>query len=135
MKVSIVGASGYTGGELLRLLLFHPQVEVAQVTSESHAGEYVYQQHPNLRKRTPLQFTSRDTLEPCDVLFLALPHGEAQKHIDKYLRLAPKIVDLSADFRLKDAALYKKWYGDGSHRRRSIWASLCTACRSCSARR
>jgi N-acetyl-gamma-glutamyl-phosphate/LysW-gamma-L-alpha-aminoadipyl-6-phosphate reductase len=111
MKVSIVGASGYTGGELLRLLLFHPQVELAQVTSESHAGEYVYQQHPNLRKRTQLQFTSRDVLEPCDVLVLALPHGEAQKHIDRYLSLAPKIIDLSADFRLKDAALYKKWYG------------------------
>jgi len=111
MKVSIVGASGYTGGELLRLLLFHPQVELAQVTSESHAGEFVYQQHPNLRKRTQLQFTSRDVLEPCEVLFLALPHGEAQKHIDRYLSLAPKIVDLSADFRLKDAALYKKWYG------------------------
>ena len=111
MKVSIVGASGYTGGELLRLLLFHPQVELAQVTSESHAGEFVYQQHPNLRKRTQLQFTSRDVLEPCEVLFFALPHGEAQKHIDRYLSLAPKIVDLSADFRLKDAALYKKWYG------------------------
>jgi len=111
MKVSIVGASGYTGGELLRLLLFHPQVEIGQVTSESHVGEYVYQQHPNLRKRTQLQFTARDQLQPCDVLFLALPHGEAQKNIDKYLALAPKIVDLSADFRLKDAALYKQWYG------------------------
>ena len=111
MKVSIVGASGYTGGELLRLLLFHPQVEIGQVTSESHVGEYVYQQHPNLRKRTQLQFTARDQLQPCDVLFLALPHGEAQKNIDKYLGLAPKIVDLSADFRLKDTALYKQWYG------------------------
>jgi N-acetyl-gamma-glutamyl-phosphate/LysW-gamma-L-alpha-aminoadipyl-6-phosphate reductase len=111
MKVSIVGASGYTGGELLRLLLFHPHVEVAQVTSESHAGEYVYQQHPNLRKRTQLQFTARDQVQPCDVLFLALPHGEAQKHIEQYLGLAPKIVDLSADFRLKDAALYQQWYG------------------------
>jgi N-acetyl-gamma-glutamyl-phosphate/LysW-gamma-L-alpha-aminoadipyl-6-phosphate reductase len=115
MKVSIVGASGYTGGELLRLLLFHPHVEIGQVTSESHAGEYVYHQHPNLRKCTQLQFTARDQLEPCEVLFLALPHGEAQKHIDKYVNLAPKIVDLSADFRLKDAALYKKWYGVDHH--------------------
>jgi N-acetyl-gamma-glutamyl-phosphate/LysW-gamma-L-alpha-aminoadipyl-6-phosphate reductase len=111
MKVSIVGASGYTGGELLRLLLFHPQVEVAQATSESHVGEYVYQPHPNLRKRTRLQFTSRDVLETCDVLFLALPHGEAQKNIERYLSLAPRVVDLSADFRLRDPALYKKWYG------------------------
>ena len=110
MKVSIVGGSGYTGGELLRILLFHPQVEIAQATSESHVGEYVYQQHPNLRKRTQLQFTSRAMLQACDVLFLALPHGEAQKNIDHYLSLAPKIVDLSADFRLKDPAFYKKWY-------------------------
>ena len=112
MKVSIVGASGYTGGELLRILLFHPQVEIVQATSESHVGEYVYQQHPNLRKRTQLQFTSRAVLQACDVLFLTLPHGEAQKHIDHYLSLAPKIVDLSADFRLKDPVFYKQWYHD-----------------------
>ena len=112
MKVSIVGASGYTGGELLRLLLFHPHVEVMQVTSESHAGEYVHHQHPNLRKRTQLQFTSREALQPCEVLFLALPHGEAQKQIEKYMSLAPRMIDLSADFRLRDAAQYKKWYGE-----------------------
>lgn len=112
VNVSIVGASGYTGGELLRLLLFHPHIEIAQATSESHAGEYVYQQHPNLRKRTQLQFVSRAALQPCQVLFLALPHGEAQKQIDHYLTLAPRVIDLSADFRLKDTALYKKWYGE-----------------------
>ncbi len=111
IRVSIVGASGYGGGELLRLLLFHPQVEIAQATSESHAGEYVYQQHPNLRKRTALQFVSQQALQPCDVLFLALPHGEVQKKIDHYFSLAPKIVDLSADYRLKDLELYKHWYG------------------------
>ncbi len=110
MKVSIAGASGYTGGELIRLLLDHPQVEIAQATSESHIGEYFYQQHPNLRKRTVLKFTSRDGLEPCDLLFLALPHGEAQKAIDHYASLAPRIVDLSADFRLRDPALYLKYY-------------------------
>jgi N-acetyl-gamma-glutamyl-phosphate/LysW-gamma-L-alpha-aminoadipyl-6-phosphate reductase len=111
LRVSVVGASGYTGGELLRLLLFHPGVEVAQATSESHAGEFVFQQHPNLRKRTQLQFVSRSALQPCDVLFLALPHGEAQKEIDRYLSLAPRLVDLSADFRLRDPALYRRWYG------------------------
>ncbi|MDW8325628.1 MAG: N-acetyl-gamma-glutamyl-phosphate reductase [Anaerolineales bacterium] len=112
LRVSIVGASGYTGGELLRLLLFHPHVEVAQATSESKAGEYVFQHHPNLRKRTQLKFVSRQALQPCDVLFLALPHGESQKNIEHYLKLAPKIVDLSADFRLRDAALYRQWYGE-----------------------
>lgn len=112
VRASIIGASGYTGGELLRLLLFHPHVEVAQATSESKAGEYVFQHHPNLRKRTQLQFVSQQALQPCDVLFLALPHGESQKKIEHYLKLAPKIVDLSADFRLRDAALYRQWYGE-----------------------
>ena len=110
MKVSIVGASGYAGGELLRLLLDHPNVEMGQATSESHVGEYVYQQHPNLRKKTSLKFTSREVLEPCDVLMLALPHGESQKSIEHYAALAPKIVDLSADFRLRDPALYRQFY-------------------------
>jgi N-acetyl-gamma-glutamyl-phosphate/LysW-gamma-L-alpha-aminoadipyl-6-phosphate reductase len=114
IKASIIGGSGYAGGEVLRLLLDHPMVEVGQATSESHLGEYVYQQHPNLRKRTQLKFSSRSVLEPCDVLFLALPHGQAQKEIEQYAKLAPKIVDLSADFRLKDLALYKKYY-EGDH--------------------
>lgn len=112
MRVSIVGGSGYTGGELLRLLLKHPGVEIAQVTSESHVGEYVYQTHPNLRGQTMLQYTARAELRPCDVLFLALPHGEAQKNIQHYATLAPKLIDLSADFRLRDAARYREWYGD-----------------------
>jgi len=112
IKASIVGASGYAGGELLRLLLGHPLVEVVQATSESHLGEFVYQQHPNLRKRTTLKFTSREVLEPSDVLFLALPHGESQKHIDHYAGLAPKIIDLAADFRLRDLHLYEKYYGE-----------------------
>ncbi|NMB54352.1 MAG: N-acetyl-gamma-glutamyl-phosphate reductase [Leptolinea sp.] len=110
MRVSIIGGSGYAGGELLRLLLNHPDVEVNQATSESHLGEYVYQQHPNLRKQTKLKFTSRTVMEPCDVLFLALPHGETQKNIDQYAKIAPKIIDLSADFRLRDLSLYKKFY-------------------------
>ena len=111
-SVSIVGGSGYGGGELLRILLDHPNTEVAQVTSRSHLGEYVYQTHPNLRKRTQLKFSDPAALEPVDVLFLALPHGQAQHNIEKYASLAPRIVDLSADFRLRDAAFYKKWYGE-----------------------
>jgi len=110
--VSIVGGSGYGGGELLRLLLGHPQVEVKQVTSRSHVGEYVYQVHPNLRKRSQVKFSDPSQLEPVDVLFLAQPHGQAQHNIEHYASLAPKIVDLSADFRLRDAAAYEKWYGE-----------------------
>jgi len=114
ITVGIAGASGYTGGELLRLLLSHPQVQVTQVTSEHHLGEYVYSLHPNLRKRTTMRFISRQLLQPCDVLFLALPHGEPQKEIERYTALASKLVDLSADFRLRDPALYRRWYG-GEH--------------------
>jgi N-acetyl-gamma-glutamyl-phosphate/LysW-gamma-L-alpha-aminoadipyl-6-phosphate reductase len=110
--VSILGGSGYGGGELLRLLLSHPCVEVKQVTSRSHLGEYVYQVHPNLRKRTQLKFSDPAALEPVDVLFPAQPHGQAQHHIEQYANLATRIIDLAADFRLRDAAFYEKWYGE-----------------------
>jgi len=110
--VSIVGGSGYGGGELLRLLLAHPHVEVKQVTSRSHVGEYVHQMHPNLRKRSQLKFSDPFQLEEVEVLFLAQPHGQAQHNIEHYARLAPKIIDLSADFRLRDAVVYEKWYGE-----------------------
>ncbi|MHB8930789.1 MAG: N-acetyl-gamma-glutamyl-phosphate reductase [Melioribacteraceae bacterium] len=111
VNVSIVGASGYTGGELLRLLLFHPNVEVKQVTSESYTGKFVHKVHPNLRKSTTLKFVSASELETCDLLFLCLPHNSSQNKIDDYKKLAPKIIDLSADFRLKDLNEYEKWYG------------------------
>lgn len=112
IKVSIVGGSGYAGGELLRILLGHPHAEVAQVTSESSAGKYVHTRHPNLRKVTGLKFSSLAMLEPCDLLLLALPHGEAMGRIAEFAQLAPRIVDLSADFRLRDLAAYQKWYGE-----------------------
>ncbi len=112
IKVSIVGASGYAGGELLRLLLDHPGVEVQQATSGSHLGEYIYQQHPNLRKRTQMKFSSPDLVDPVDLLFLAMPHGESQSKIEQYAAIAPKIVDLAADFRLRDPALYARYYGE-----------------------
>jgi N-acetyl-gamma-glutamyl-phosphate/LysW-gamma-L-alpha-aminoadipyl-6-phosphate reductase len=111
-NVSIIGGSGYGGGELLRLLLAHPAVDVKQVTSRSHLGEYAYQIHPNLRKQTQLKFVDPSQIEPVDVLFLAQPHGQAQHHIDEYAALAGKIIDLAADFRLRDAAFYEKWYGE-----------------------
>ncbi len=111
IQAAIIGGSGYTGGELLRILDGHPQVEVTQVTSRSHLGEYVYQVHPNLRKRSSLKFIDPETVEACDVLFLALPHGQAQHKIEHYAGLANYIVDLSADFRLRSAADYARWYG------------------------
>ncbi len=111
-SVSIIGGSGYGGGEALRLLLDHPNVEVKQVTSRSHMGEYAYQVHPNLRKRTQLKFSDPAQLESVDVLFLAQPHGQAQHHIEEYAKLGTKIIDLAADFRLRDATFYEKWYGE-----------------------
>ena len=86
IRVSIIGGSGYGGGELLRLLLGHPHVAIGQVTSESQAGNFVHSVHPNLRPtgrrqaagEQPLRFTTASELAPCDVLFVALPHGEAQ---------------------------------------------------------
>jgi len=112
IKASIIGASGYTGGELLRLLIAHPKVEVVQATSRKQLGEYIYQTHPNLRKQTELKFSDPGELVPTDVLFLALPHGQAQHNIETYAQKAEHIVDLSADFRLRDPAFYEQWYGE-----------------------
>lgn len=110
-SVSIVGASGYVGGELLRLLLDHPHVDVKQVTSERNAGSFVHFTHPNLRGRTKLQFVSAGDLDACDLLFLGLPHGGAMERIESFAGLAERIVDLSADFRLRNPADYVRWYG------------------------
>jgi LysW-gamma-L-alpha-aminoadipyl-6-phosphate/LysW-L-glutamyl-5-phosphate reductase len=111
LKVGIVGGSGYTGGELLRLLLGHPEVEVTQVTSRSLAGKFVTTTHPNLRKRTTLKYIQPSALERCDLLFLCLPHGNAAQTVSEYLEKAGIIIDLSADFRLRNPHDYLTWYG------------------------
>jgi N-acetyl-gamma-glutamyl-phosphate/LysW-gamma-L-alpha-aminoadipyl-6-phosphate reductase len=110
VKCAIVGGSGYTGGELLRLLLGHPRAEVTQVTSERSAGKLVFKAHPNLRKRTQLQFSKMAELRPCDLLFLCLPHGESMGKIELFQSFAPKLIDLSADFRLQSESAYQEWY-------------------------
>lgn len=111
IKAAIAGASGYAGGELLRLLLAHPQVDVTQITSETYAGQYAFFVHPNLRGHSSLRFSRLSDLSPVDLLFLALPHGYAVERIAEFDALAERIVDLSADFRLRDAADYTRWYG------------------------
>ncbi len=111
VRVSIVGGSGYTGGELLRLLLFHPGVSIQQVTSERFAGKPVTRLHPNLRNITRLTFSSLEELAPCDVLFLCLPHGQAMHRITAFQKIAPRIIDLSGDFRLNNRDAYPQWYG------------------------
>jgi N-acetyl-gamma-glutamyl-phosphate/LysW-gamma-L-alpha-aminoadipyl-6-phosphate reductase len=114
LTAAIVGGSGYTGGELLRLLLGHPHIDVRQVTSERLDGQFVHFTHPNLRRRTSLKFIRSDAVERVDLLFLCLPHGSAVKRIEQFEALADRIVDLSADFRLRHAADYARWY-DAPH--------------------
>jgi N-acetyl-gamma-glutamyl-phosphate/LysW-gamma-L-alpha-aminoadipyl-6-phosphate reductase len=108
--VSIVGASGYAGGEVLRLLLDHPDVEIKQATSERQAGKFVHTTHPNLRKRTQLKYVQRAALEPCDVLFLCLPHGLSMEAVPELRDKASIIIDLSADYRLNNPQDYPTWY-------------------------
>ena len=114
IKVGVVGASGYVGGELLRILLFHPQIDIVCATSRRYKGDYVYHVHSNLRGLTDLKFidqNSQEIAEKCDLIFLALPHGSSVKIVPDYVKMGKKIIDLSADFRLKDPEDYPKWYG------------------------
>ncbi|UCH11144.1 MAG: N-acetyl-gamma-glutamyl-phosphate reductase [Fidelibacterota bacterium] len=108
--VSIVGGAGYVGGELLRLVLFHPHLRLSQVTSRRLAGKYIGMTHPNLRGVTAIQFAQPEDLAACDVLFLCLDHGESARSIERFSGLSPRIIDCSSDFRLRDAGVYEKWY-------------------------
>lgn len=110
MRATVVGGSGYIGGELVRLLLGHPEVEVAHVTSDKYAGRPLRAAHPNLRGRTGLSFVPPGEAGETDVVFLAVPHGAALKEIDHWATRAPRIIDLSADFRLHDDALRDRYY-------------------------
>lgn len=112
LSVAIVGGSGYAGGEFLRLAIGHPRLEVVQVSSESQAGLPVSLVHPNLRSLTRLRFSRLDELQPADVVVSALPHGMLAGRVDELLAKAGVLIDLSADFRLRDAELYQRWYGE-----------------------
>jgi N-acetyl-gamma-glutamyl-phosphate/LysW-gamma-L-alpha-aminoadipyl-6-phosphate reductase len=111
IRAAVVGGAGYAGGEVLRLLAGHPQIEVVQVTSERLAGKPVASVHPPLRDRTALRFSSRDTLADTDVVFASLHHGESGQDIDRLRTAAPVVIDLGADFRLRNADDYPRWYG------------------------
>jgi N-acetyl-gamma-glutamyl-phosphate reductase len=113
IKVGIVGGTGYTGVELLRLLSAHPQTQLTAITSRKEDGMAVAEMFPSLRGRVDLVFSMPDKigLTECDVVFFATPHGVAMAQARELLAANVKIIDLAADFRLKDVALFEKWYG------------------------
>jgi len=114
MKVGVIGASGYVGGELLRLLVVHPDVELSVLTSRQNAGEYVHRIHPSLKGFINLTFSPMELdklLDQCDLIFVSVPHGNALNIVKDLYNTGIKIIDLSADFRLKNADDYVKWYG------------------------
>jgi len=113
IKVGIVGGTGYTGVELLRLLAQHPEVQIVAITSRTEAGMPVAEMFPSLRGRIDLKFTTPDEakLNECDVVFFATPHGVAMAQAKELLANNVKILDLAADFRLKDVKEFTQWYG------------------------
>ena len=112
-KIGIIGATGYTGEELLRLLLRHPEVEVAALTSQKYAGLPIDQVFPSLMKHIQLkceELSVEGISQKVDFVFTAVPHKTAMETVPLFYRLGKKVVDLSADFRLKDPTVYERWY-------------------------
>ena len=113
IKIGIVGGTGYTGVELLRILAEHPQAQVQCITSRSEAGMPVADMYPNLRGYFDLAFSEPDpaVLAECDLVFFATPHGVAMRMVPELMAAGVRVVDLSADFRLKDLDTWARWYG------------------------
>jgi N-acetyl-gamma-glutamyl-phosphate reductase len=113
IKIGVIGGTGYTGVELLRLLAAHPQADLRVITSRGEAGKKVAELFPSLRGHVDLTFTEPDakSLAGCDVVFSATPNGVAMTHARDLLKAGVKFIDLAADFRLKDPAVWEKWYG------------------------
>lgn len=110
-NVAIVGASGYTGGELLRMLSVHPEVEVTEITSRKLDGQPVHKTHPHIRD-TGLVFKDKKPSDiDADVIFTATPHGASMKIVPELLETGAKVVDLSGDYRYRNTEVYEKWYG------------------------
>jgi N-acetyl-gamma-glutamyl-phosphate reductase len=113
-KIGIVGGTGYTGVELLRLLAAHPEAEVAAITSRAESGRRVDELYPNLRGHYDLAFSEPDAneLAACDVVFFATPHNVAMNLVPALLEAGARVIDLSADYRLRDASQWSAWYGE-----------------------
>jgi N-acetyl-gamma-glutamyl-phosphate reductase len=114
IKVGIVGGTGYTGVELLRLLASHPEAEVVSITSRAESGRRVDDLFPNLRGHYDLEFSepSVERLADCDVVFFATPHNVAMNLVPELLARDTRVIDLSADYRIRDADLWSQWYGE-----------------------
>lgn len=114
IKVGIVGGTGYTGVELLRILINHPEAEVVAITSRAEEGSRVDDLFPSLRGRLDLRFSHPDPhqLAQCDIVFFATPHNVAMKMMPELLALDTRVIDLSADFRIRDHLLWSDWYGE-----------------------
>ncbi|MFQ5585337.1 MAG: N-acetyl-gamma-glutamyl-phosphate reductase [Thermodesulfobacteriota bacterium] len=115
IKTAIIGASGYTGFELVRILLAHPEAELVAVTSRQYKGKTVADVFPALAGLTRLSFQDTDNLDSvgeAEIIFTALPHGTSQEVVSKVAEMGKRVIDLSADFRLKDIDLYREWYGE-----------------------
>lgn len=113
LKVGIVGASGYTGVELARILAGHPEVEITAATSRKYAGQMLADVFPNLRERVAIRcknLSVRELVDRADFFFTAVPHKTAMDIVPQLLEAGKKVVDLSADYRIRDAAVYEKWY-------------------------
>ncbi|OOZ37637.1 N-acetyl-gamma-glutamyl-phosphate reductase [Solemya velesiana gill symbiont] len=112
-KIGIVGGTGYTGVELLRLLATHPDVEVTVITSRSEAGTPVADMYPNLRGHIDIAFIepNAELLGACDLVFFATPNGTAMKLVPELLEAGVKVIDLAADFRIKEISVWEQWYG------------------------
>jgi len=113
IKIGIVGGTGYTGVELLRLLATHPQAQVIQITSRAESGRQVSELYGNLRGHFDLAFSEPDPakLAECELVFFATPNGTAMKMVPQLLAAGTRVIDLAADFRLKDPAVWEQWYG------------------------
>ncbi|MBI3592019.1 MAG: N-acetyl-gamma-glutamyl-phosphate reductase [Nitrospirae bacterium] len=113
IKVAVCGGSGYTGAELLRILLLHPEVEITAVTSEKSAGKHVTDLFPHLHRYAHLVYEPLDKdnlLKKADVFFMALPHAASQEAVDFFFKKGKKVIDLSADYRISDSSVYEDWY-------------------------
>lgn len=111
-KIGVAGASGYTGLELLRLLINHPEAEIVFLTSETYQGENISRVFPSISGFVDIKLSSIESIsnDTCDIVFLALPHTTSMGKVPDFLKGHTKVIDLSADYRLKDPAIFKKWY-------------------------